>query len=124
MELALGMTEGACKYGAHNYRKMGVRASTYYDAAMRHLMAWWEGEDVDPDSGLSHVTKAMTSLTVLLDSIHMGNWSDDRPIRLERGLATPYLNSKSQEITKRYPDPVPPYTQKSLEALIKECDHE
>lgn len=110
MQMALGMTEGACKYGAHNYRAMGVRGSTYYDAAMRHLMAWWEGEDIDPDSGLSHITKAMTSLTVLLDSVMMGNWTDDRPMRLPTGLDIPSANSKSCEITERYPNPVQPFT--------------
>src|ERR1035438_3531894 len=58
MEMALGMQEGAMKYGRHNYRVIGVRASVYYDATMRHLMAYWEGEDIDPDSGLSHLSKA------------------------------------------------------------------
>lgn len=42
-ELGLAMLEGACRYGRHNYRIAGVRASVYYDAAMRHLMSWWEG---------------------------------------------------------------------------------
>ena len=57
MEMGLGMLEGARKYGRHNYRVAGVRASVYYDACMRHLMAWWEGEDIDPDSGLHHIIK-------------------------------------------------------------------
>ena len=35
MEIGLGMMEGARKYGAHNYRACGVRASVYYDAAMQ-----------------------------------------------------------------------------------------
>ena len=59
-EISLGMLEGACKYGRHNYRMVGVRSSVYYDATMRHLMAWWEGQDIDPASGLHHVTKAIT----------------------------------------------------------------
>jgi hypothetical protein len=49
-EVGVGMLEGASKYGRHNYRAVGVRASVYYDATMRHLTAWWEGEDVDPPS--------------------------------------------------------------------------
>jgi hypothetical protein len=110
MDLALGMAEGSCKYGSHNYREMGVRASIYFDAAMRHLMAWWEGEDIDPDSGLNHVVKAMTSLVVLRDSMHMGNWDDDRPIKLPRGLDIPTLNAQFATIMKKYPNPKAPFT--------------
>ena len=68
MEVGVAMLEGASKYGRHNYRAAGVRASVYYDALMRHAMAWWEGEDLDPDSGMSHITKAITTLVVLRDA--------------------------------------------------------
>lgn len=78
-EIGVAMLEGACKYGRHNYRIAGVRASVYYDATMRHLMSWWEGEDIDPDSGMSHITKAITSLVVLRDAMIQGMAEDDRP---------------------------------------------
>ncbi|MDE2107524.1 MAG: hypothetical protein KGL39_60585, partial [Patescibacteria group bacterium] len=78
-ELGVAMQEGALKYGRHNYRAAGVRASVYYDACRRHVDDWWEGEDIDPDSELSHVTKAIATLTVLRDSMMRGNWVDDRP---------------------------------------------
>lgn len=81
-EIALGMLDGGCKYGPHNYREAGVRASVYFDAAKRHLDAWWEGQDMDPDCPeLHHVAKTLSTLTVLLDSILQGNWMDDRPIK-------------------------------------------
>ncbi len=80
-ELGLALLEGACKYGRHNYRSAGVRASIYYDAMYRHLLPWWTGEDIDPDSGLSHVTKAIACLVVMRDSMLIGNWHDDRPPR-------------------------------------------
>lgn len=82
MEMALGMMEGGRKYGRHNYRKAGVLASVYYDATMRHLADAVEGTRIDADSGLSHLTKALSSSHVLLDSMCMGNWIDDRPIRI------------------------------------------
>lgn len=78
-EVGIGMMEGALKYGRHNWRGVGVRSSVYFDAAMRHLIAWWEGEDVDPDSGLSHVTKVLTCLSVLRDAQIRGMVTDDRP---------------------------------------------
>lgn len=80
-EVGVAMLEGAAKYGRHNYRVVGVSASVYYDGTMRHLMGWWEGEDLDPDSGLSHVTKAITSLVVLRDAMIQGKFTDDRPPR-------------------------------------------
>lgn len=101
-EVALGMFEGALKYGRHNYRAVGVRASIYYDATMRHLTSWWEGEDLDPESGLSHITKAISSLTVLRDSMIRNNWEDDRP------PATPdlfvELNKKAAQLVEQYKD--------------------
>jgi len=75
------MLEGACKYGRHNYRGIGVRASIYYDASMGHIADWWEGEDIDPDSGLSHITKAIASLVVLRDAMLQDKLHDDRPPR-------------------------------------------
>lgn len=78
-EVALGMLEGALKYARHNYRIAGVRASVYVDANSRHMDAFWEGQDIDPGSGLHHVVKAIASLVVLRDSMLAGNWYDDRP---------------------------------------------
>jgi len=78
-EVGLGMLEGTAKYGRHNYRAVGVRASIYFDATMRHMIGWWEGEDVDDDSQLSHITKAICSLVVLRDAMMRGMLDDDRP---------------------------------------------
>ena len=108
-EMGLGMLEGARKYGRHNYRAMGVSATVYYDAAMGHLMDWFEGEDIDLDSGLSHVTKALTALLVLRDSMLCGNWVDDRPLRNPKKLYKKSFNSKAKAIIEKYPDGEEPY---------------
>ena len=108
-EMGLGMLEGARKYGRHNYRAMGVSATVYYDAAIGHLMDWFEGEDIDLDSGMSHVTKAMTTLLVLRDSMLMGNWIDDRPLRNPNKLYKKSFNLKAKEIIEKYPDGEEPY---------------
>jgi len=50
---------------------------------MRHLADYLEGKDVDHESGLSHLSKALSSSQVLLDSMIMGNWVDDRPLRIK-----------------------------------------
>jgi len=104
-EVGLGLLEGAAKYGRHNYRAVGVRASVYYDATMRHLMQWWEGEDTDPDSGLSHITKAITSLVVLRDAMMQGMVTDDRP-----PISVPFmadLNERAGQIIDKYADKNP-----------------
>ncbi len=104
-EVGVAMLEGAAKYGRHNYRLAGVRSSVYYDAALRHLMAWWEGEDLDPDSGLSHVTKAITSLVVLRDAMLQGQCTDDRPPC--SAAFYPALNVQAAAILERHKDKSP-----------------
>jgi hypothetical protein len=114
-EVALAMLEGARKYGRHNYRVMGVKASVYYDAAMGHLTAWWEGEDVDPVSGLHHLAKAMACIAVVRDSMMMENWIDDRPPRYPHANKLMRNNPAVATVIEKYPDCVPPFT---------EVDHE
>lgn len=108
-ELGVAMLEGAMKYGRHNYRVIGVRGSVYYDAVMRHMLSWWEGENLDPDSGLNHITKAIASLVVLRDSMQRGNWVDDRPPASPDGWVNQF-NERVQGLIEKYPEPVRPYT--------------
>lgn len=99
-EVGVAMLEGALKYGRHNYRQAGVRASVYYDALMRHIMAWWEGEDIDPDSGLPHIVKAIATLVVLRDADSREMLEDDRPPRTEPFY--PALNQLVELLKERY----------------------
>jgi Domain of unknown function (DUF5664) len=108
-ELGVAMLEGALKYGRHNYRAIGVKASVYIDAADRHTKSFWEGEDIDPDSKLSHVTKAIASLTVLRDAMICNNWVDDRPPRPPAHWMKAMNDAVAALLTK-YPEPVHPYT--------------
>ena len=71
---------GARKYGAYNWRQHAVSASVYQAAALRHLLAAWEGEDADPESGESHWAHARACLGILLDARHHGKLNDDRPM--------------------------------------------
>lgn len=112
-EVGLAMLEGALKYGRHNYRVIGVRASVYYDAALRHLTRWWEGEDIDPDSGLPHLVKALASLYVVRDSQHMGNLVDDRPPSSPEWCSR--LNDMASDLVSAYPEP--------KQAFVREKDN-
>ena len=110
-EVGVGMLEGTLKYGRHNYRAVGVRSSVYYDATRRHIDDWWEGEDLDADSRLSHVTKAICSLVVLRDAMIQGKWHDDRPPKSL--LDKKSLDLHVQELMAKYPNPEPVYTEAS-----------
>ena len=112
-ELGAALSEGARKYGGYNWRVAGVRASVYINATRRHLDSWWEGEDIDPDSGLSHITKAIASLTVLRDAMIQGMLAnDDRPPRAAEFM--PAMQERMDELAERYPRPRPPYTEREV----------
>ena len=101
-EIGVAMLEGSVKYGRHNYRAAGVRASVYYDAVMRHLMAWWEGEDIDTDSNMNHITKALSCLVVLRDAQMQQMYTDDRPPKSK--VFYEELHQKSAIILDKYSD--------------------
>ncbi len=112
LEVGLAMLEGARKYGRHNYRDAGVRASVYYDALFRHMIAWWEGENIDPDSQLSHVTKAIATLVVLRDAMINGKLTDDRPPALAPDGCLDAMNRRASHLLEMYPDAPAPHTEK------------
>ena len=57
---------GAKKYAINNWIEVPDAKTRYYDAAMRHLDAWWNGEDNDSESGLPHLAHAACCLLFLL----------------------------------------------------------
>jgi hypothetical protein len=79
LHLGRGMEDGEAKYGLTNWRENEVSASVYYDAAFRHMAAWWDGEQIAPDSGVHHLGHVMACCAILLDAEHMGKLNDDRP---------------------------------------------
>lgn len=70
---------GARKYGAYNWRTKKVSASVYQAAALRHLLAWWDGEDLDAESRRTHLAHAMACCAILIDAEAHDALNDDRP---------------------------------------------
>ena len=68
---------GAQKYAEHNWRK-GFAWSRPLAAAMRHLTAFNDGEDKDPESGLSHLAHAACCIMFLLEFEKTHPELDDR----------------------------------------------
>lgn len=72
------MSVGAAKYEAFNYRQSRIAASTYEDAIERHCLLWFDGEDDDPETGVSHLASVMASCALLIDAQATGKLDDDR----------------------------------------------
>lgn len=61
---------GTEKYGdSENWRK--VEPKRYVDALYRHLLAYIEGNEVDEESGLSHLAHMACNLSFLLDKEYL-----------------------------------------------------
>lgn len=72
------MELGATKYGPMNWRENNVKLLVYFEAALRHIFAAMDGEDLDPESGQPHAAHAMACMAIILDAKATGNLIDDR----------------------------------------------
>lgn len=63
--LAEVLTFGARKYAPDNWQLVQDGERRYLDALYRHLQAYRLGEDVDPESGLHHLSHALTNIAFL-----------------------------------------------------------
>lgn len=69
---------GAEKYDKYNYLK-GFDWSLCFNAMNRHALAFWNGEDLDPESGLPHIAHAAWQALALLSFYQRDIGNDDRP---------------------------------------------
>ena len=72
--------KGAEKYAAHNFRK-GYEWSKSYASAMRHMTAFWNGEDIDPEMAIPHVICAAFHMFALAEFMKFHPDFDDRFVR-------------------------------------------
>ena len=76
---APAMQLGAAKYGPYNWREKAVKLTVYLGAIERHLAAFKDGQDLDPESGSSHLGHAAACLAIIADAGAIGKLIDDRP---------------------------------------------
>jgi len=69
---------GAKKYAARNW-EAGMAWSRPFDALMRHMTAWWQGEAKDKETGFSHLWHAGCCIAFLIAYEMRGKGTDDRP---------------------------------------------
>ena len=68
---------GEKKYGRYNYT-MGFDSHRLVAAAMRHIVAYQDGEDLDQESGLSHLAHAKACLAMMIHCISIDTLRDTR----------------------------------------------
>ena len=78
--LAQVMMFGAAKYGDYNWRKAGKALSllNICDSLERHLMKLKKGQDLDDESGLSHIGHILANAAFLAQLTEDGTLVDDR----------------------------------------------
>lgn len=74
------LTHGAKKYTDRNW-ELGLAWHRPWGALLRHLFAWWGGEDRDKESGMSHLWHALCELVFLVEYEQTHPELDDRPRR-------------------------------------------
>lgn len=79
LHLGRAMEYGADKYGPFNWRDRAVSSTVYYGGMDRHQKSWFDGETIDPESGVHHLGMIMANCAILLDAEAQGNLIDDRP---------------------------------------------
>ena len=77
VEVGKVFTFGANKYGENNWRG-GFKWTRLISACLRHVFAFLRGEDLDEESGLSHIAHAAACLLMLLELYYTRKDLDDR----------------------------------------------
>lgn len=99
------LTFGAKKYAAHNWRK-GMQHSRLLDALQRHVLAFQDGEELDPESGLPHLDHASCCLMFLRENHELRRECDDRHVdqnriaRAEKAEASKQMEARQAEIAR------------------------
>ncbi len=68
---------GAKKYSRSNWKK-GFKVTRSLAASLRHIIAFMNGEDNDPESGLSHLGHAICGLEHAIYDLKHHPENDDR----------------------------------------------
>lgn len=77
-EVAMVQAYGHKKYKDYNNYRKGMEVGRNLSCAIRHIRAYMEGEDMDPESGRNHLAHAACRLLFVLQNIKDGKAIDDR----------------------------------------------
>lgn len=96
VEFAKAGTYGNFMYDPFNWREKDkkIALTVYIDAILRHAFRLMDGEDLDPDSLVSHWGHIGQGSAVAIDAISLGNYVDDRPAK---GKGSEYMDNFMKE---------------------------
>ena len=77
-DVANVMTFGSKKYAPRNY--LGLKWCRVFNSCMRHLWAWFIGEDNDKETGKSHLAHAGCCVMMLYEMQLRKKENDNRPV--------------------------------------------
>jgi len=97
-EVCKSFTYGAKKYGQFNYSK-GIEFTRLLDASIRHTIAVLKSEDIDNESGNYHLSHAIASLMMALES-QLTNQILDNRNKIYASNCTTNTNNKHDKSTK------------------------
>ena len=72
---------GAAKYGDNNWVTVPTPRRRYYAACQRHLQDWWDGEELDKETGVTSLAHAGCCILFL---IILGRYGDNVDSDLQR----------------------------------------
>lgn len=76
---AEALRQGGVKYGYLNWAEERMKASTYFEAMLRHLFLWWLRQETDTDGFLPHPAFIRASAGIVIEQALNGKLIDDRP---------------------------------------------
>lgn len=76
-ELVKVLTYGAKKYEPNNWKLVEDPINRYSSATLRHLSSFMKGEEIDKESGISHLAHAGTNILFLIWFIKNTNEKGD-----------------------------------------------
>lgn len=79
LSVRYGISRPQNQIGERNWER-GMAWSRPFSALMRHMWAWWRGEDFDPETGYSHLAHAACCILFLMTYRGRETGVDDRPI--------------------------------------------
>ena len=80
VEVAKVLTFGAQKYGPENWKELEDLQNRYLAGALRHIFAHMDGEQLDPETGLSHMAHALCCLLFKLEiELENAKIEEERP---------------------------------------------
>jgi hypothetical protein len=84
------LTYGLNKYGKDSWREGEmIQWSRVYSSLQRHLFAFQSGEDLDPETGYSHLAHAACNILMMMEHTYINPQGDDRPT-----TAAPYKDAQ------------------------------